>query len=140
MGKSLASSAAFASLYRSAASPGPAFTAFLYSITASLYFSFCAYSSPLLVCLAASSAGVLEQDKRNHPKYGGTKEPTDPTIHRAPPRNIFLQYYAWRNGLRIVRDPNFCPSPRSSERSHLAPPSMADWITRESQNAYLCFS
>ena len=65
VGKSLASRAAFASLNRSAASLGPAFTAFLYSITASLYFSFCAYSSPRLACLAASSAGVLEQEKRS---------------------------------------------------------------------------
>src|SRR4030066_306372 len=61
---SFASSAALASFNRSAESFGPAWTAFLYSMTASLNFPCTTYASPRFVCLATSSAGGLEQEER----------------------------------------------------------------------------
>ena len=61
---SFASIDAFASFQCAAGSFGTAFTAFLYSITASLYFSSFTYSSPRLTCLASVASGERSQEPR----------------------------------------------------------------------------
>ena len=62
---SFASSDAFASFQCAAGSFGTAFTAFLYSITASLNFSSFTYSSPRLTCLASFASGERSQEPKN---------------------------------------------------------------------------